>query len=84
MAGNDLRSMTESVRTILTVSWDEIGLRGVQNVRDLWVRKDLGEFTRAARARFDQGRRPGRQAPSRPLAHAARKVLCDTRSKIFC
>jgi alpha-galactosidase len=96
MAGNDLRSMTESVRTILTapeviavnqdargfqgyrirkdggreiynkplsdgttavlllnkseiptdltVTWDEIGLRGVQKVRDLWARKDLGEF----------------------------------------
>jgi alpha-galactosidase len=96
MAGNDLRSMTESVRTILTapeviavnqdargfqgyrvrkdggreiynkplsdgttavlllnksetptdltVTWDEIGLRGVQKVRDLWGRKDMGEF----------------------------------------
>jgi hypothetical protein len=96
MAGNDLRSMAESARTILTapeviavnqdprgfqgykvrkdggreiynkpladgttavlllnkgetpaditVTWDEIGLRGVQRVRDLWARKDLGEF----------------------------------------
>jgi alpha-galactosidase len=96
MAGNDLRSMPESVRAILTapeviavnqdprgfqgyrvyrnggreiynrplsdgttavlllnkneapadltVTWDEIGLRGAQKVRDLWERKDLGEF----------------------------------------
>ena len=28
----------------LTVTWDEIGLRGAQKVRDLWERKDLGEF----------------------------------------
>jgi len=28
----------------LTVTWDRIGLRGPQNVRDLWERKDLGVF----------------------------------------
>jgi alpha-galactosidase len=96
MAGNDLRAMTESVRTILTapeviavnqdprgfqgyrvrkdggreiynkplsdgttailllnktdppadltVTWEEVGLRGAQKVRDLWERKDLGDF----------------------------------------
>jgi hypothetical protein len=96
MAGNDLRSMSEAVRTILTapeviainqdtrgfqgykvfkdggreiynkplsdgtavvlllnksetpadltVTWDKIGLQGAQKVRDLWARKDLGEF----------------------------------------
>jgi len=30
--------------TDMTVTWDEIGLKGTQNVRDLWERKDLGEF----------------------------------------
>ena len=28
----------------ITVQWDKIGLSGNQPVRDLWVRKDLGEF----------------------------------------
>ena len=97
MAGNDLRSMTNSVRDVfiaeevikidqdprgvqgckvfddgnrevynkplsdgttavlllnkgadnadLTVSWDQIGLKGPQTVRDLWQRKNLGVYT---------------------------------------
>ena len=28
----------------ITVRWDKIGLSGAQPVRDLWARKDLGEF----------------------------------------
>jgi alpha-galactosidase len=28
----------------LTITWDKIGLKGKQKVRDLWERKDLGEF----------------------------------------
>ncbi len=96
MAGNDLRTMTDSVRDVLTapeliavnqdrrgiqgyrvlndegrevynkpladgttavlllnkrrekaditVRWDQIGLSGTQPVRDLWARKDLGDF----------------------------------------
>ncbi|MHC4425944.1 MAG: NPCBM/NEW2 domain-containing protein [Planctomycetota bacterium] len=28
----------------ITVCWDKIGLSGAQPVRDLWARKDLGEF----------------------------------------
>ncbi|GAH58692.1 unnamed protein product, partial [marine sediment metagenome] len=28
----------------ITVQWDKIGLSGAQPVRDLWARKDLGEF----------------------------------------
>jgi len=28
----------------LTVTWEQLGLQGVQRVRDLWERKDLGEF----------------------------------------
>ncbi len=28
----------------ITVRWDQIGLSGTQPVRDLWARKDLGEF----------------------------------------
>jgi alpha-galactosidase len=97
MAGNDLRTMTEDVRSVLTapeliavnqdprglqgyliedrneceiynkpladgttavmllnkgrepadltVLWEQIGLSGPQPVRDLWARRDLGEFT---------------------------------------
>ena len=29
----------------LTVSWDQVGLKGPQPVRDLWQRKDLGIYT---------------------------------------
>jgi len=35
----------------LTVRWDQIGLSGTQPVRDLWARRDLGEFTDAFTAR---------------------------------
>lgn len=28
----------------ITVSWDKIGLKGKQNVRDLWEKKELGKF----------------------------------------
>ncbi len=28
----------------ITVRWDKVGLSGAQPVRDLWARKDLGEF----------------------------------------
>ena len=28
----------------ITVSWDKIGLKGKQNVRDLWEQKELGKF----------------------------------------
>jgi len=97
MAGNDLRSMSDSVKNILTapevikvnqdargiqgykvydsgdqeiynkplqdgttavlllnkgsepaditITWDKIGLSGSQKVRDLWARKDLGNYT---------------------------------------
>jgi alpha-galactosidase len=31
-------------KTDITVYWDKIGLSGNQPVRDLWARKDLGEF----------------------------------------
>jgi alpha-galactosidase len=29
----------------ITINWDKIGLSGKQKVRDLWARKDLGNFT---------------------------------------
>ncbi|MBE0534807.1 MAG: NPCBM/NEW2 domain-containing protein [Phycisphaerae bacterium] len=35
----------------ITVRWDQIGLSGSQPVRDLWTRKDLGEFTEGFTAR---------------------------------
>ena len=35
----------------LTVKWSEIGLSGSQPVRDLWARKDLGEFEDSFTAR---------------------------------
>ncbi len=28
----------------ITITWDKIGLKGKQKVRDLWERKDLGEY----------------------------------------
>jgi alpha-galactosidase len=34
----------EREKTDITVQWDKIGLSGAQLVRDLWARKDLGEF----------------------------------------
>ncbi len=33
-----------SEETDMTVTWDKIGLKGRQKVRDLWQRKDLGAF----------------------------------------
>ena len=35
---------------VMTLRWSDIGLRGRQPVRDLWTRKDLGEFTNSMTA----------------------------------
>lgn len=34
----------DSLPSDITVSWDQIGLKGLQPVRDLWEQKDLGLF----------------------------------------
>ncbi|MFA5817567.1 MAG: NPCBM/NEW2 domain-containing protein [Bacteroidales bacterium] len=34
----------DSVATDITVSWEQIGLKGRQKVRDLWEERDLGTF----------------------------------------
>jgi alpha-galactosidase len=55
----------------ITVQWDKIGLSGSQPVRDLWARKDLGEFEDSFTAR-DLGRhehkmiKVGRTGPPLP------------------
>jgi alpha-galactosidase len=33
-----------AARSEVTVSWEELGLRGEQSIRDLWRQKNLGEF----------------------------------------
>jgi alpha-galactosidase len=58
----------------ITVSWNKIGLSGKQPVRDLWSRKDLGDFTASFTAqRLGQHEhrmlkigRPGPVLPRRP------------------
>jgi alpha-galactosidase len=35
----------DSVTADLTVTWEQVGLSGKQPVRDLWMQKDLGDFT---------------------------------------
>jgi len=35
----------------MTVKWSELGLTGRQMVRDLWLHKDVGEFTGSFSAR---------------------------------
>jgi hypothetical protein len=57
----------------ITVHWDKIGLSGSQPVRDLWARKDLGEFKDSFTA-HDLGRhehrmiKVGRPGPPLPTA----------------
>ena len=143
MAGNDLRSMTDSVRDVLvaeevikidqdprgiqgckvyddgdhevynkplsdgttavlllnkgadnadlTVSWDQIGLKGPQTVRDLWQRKNLGVY----RDRFtvrdlsqDDHRllkigTPGRRPLPLPKAVAPAKYMVTRKGKTY-
>jgi hypothetical protein len=143
MAGNDLRSMTASVRDVftaaevikidqdprgvqgckvydegdhevyskplsdgatavlllnkgakdfdLTVSWDQIGLKGPQRVRDLWQRKDLGiytnQFTAKALAQHDHRLlkigTPGRPPLPLPKAVAPAKYMVVRNGKTY-
>jgi len=143
MAGNDLRSMTASVRDVftaaevikidqdprgvqgckvyddgdhevyhkplsdgatavlllnkgakdadLTVSWDQIGLKGPQKVRDLWQRKDLGiytnQFTATALPQHDHRLlkigTPGRPPLPLPSAVAPAKYMVTSQGKTY-
>ncbi|MCX6227557.1 MAG: NPCBM/NEW2 domain-containing protein [Bacteroidia bacterium] len=35
----------DSVAADITVTWEQVGLKGTQPVRDLWEKKDLGKFS---------------------------------------
>jgi len=36
----------------IRVKWEDLGLEGTQQVRDLWRQKDLGEFTEEFELKF--------------------------------
>ena len=75
----------------LTVSWDQIGLKGPQIVRDLWERKDLGIYTNqfTAKALPQHDHRllkigtPGRSPLPLPKAVAPAKYMVVRNGKTY-